>query len=102
MSARLNSGGEDTPIRVKALRTAFGEKVIHENLDLEVRRGEILGVVGGSGSGKSVLLNTILGLKHPDGGSVELFGRDIRDPPTDRSDVPTGGLVLLSQRPGER
>ncbi len=80
MSARLNSGGEDTPIRVKALRTAFGEKVIHENLDLEVRRGEILGVVGGSGSGKSVLLNTILGLKHPDGGSVELFGRDIRDP----------------------
>jgi phospholipid/cholesterol/gamma-HCH transport system ATP-binding protein len=80
VSARLNSGGEDTPIRVKALRTAFGEKVIHENLDLEVRRGEILGVVGGSGSGKSVLLNTILGLKHPDGGSVELFGRDIRDP----------------------
>lgn len=80
MSARLNCGGEDTPIRVKALRTAFGEKVIHENLDLEVRRGEILGVVGGSGSGKSVLLNTILGLKHPDGGSVELFGRDIRDP----------------------
>nr|WP_294443959.1 ATP-binding cassette domain-containing protein [uncultured Sphingomonas sp.] len=68
------------PIRVVGLRTAFGEKVIHEDLDLEVRRGEILGVVGGSGSGKSVLLNTILGLKAPDGGRVELFGRDSADP----------------------
>ena len=80
MSAPLDTGGEDVPIRVKDLRTAFGEKVIHEDLALEVRRGEILGVVGGSGSGKSVLLNTILGLKQPDGGSVELFGRDISDP----------------------
>ncbi|MHA3790631.1 ATP-binding cassette domain-containing protein [Sphingomonas sp. YL-JM2C] len=65
------------PIRVRGLRTAFGEKIIHDDLDLEVRRGEILGVVGGSGSGKSVLLNTILGLKRPDGGSVQILGRDI-------------------------
>jgi phospholipid/cholesterol/gamma-HCH transport system ATP-binding protein len=44
--------------------------VVHDNLDLEIRRGEILGIVGGSGSGKSVLINTILGLKQPDGGEI--------------------------------
>ena len=67
----METDAEDVPIRVKGLRTAFGDKVIHEDLGLEVKRGEILGVVGGSGSGKSVLLNTILGLKQPDGGSVD-------------------------------
>lgn len=74
-----SSDAGETPIRVSGLKTAFGENVIHEDLDLEVRRGEILGVVGGSGSGKSVLLNTILGLKRPDGGTVEIFGRNIDD-----------------------
>ncbi len=68
---------EDTPIRVAGLRTAFGDTVIHDDLDLEVRKGEILGLVGGSGTGKSVLLNTILGLKDPDGGKVELLGEDV-------------------------
>lgn len=77
MGSSSNAG--ETPIRVSGLKTAFGENVIHEDLDLEVRRGEILGVVGGSGSGKSVLLNTILGLKRPDGGTVEIFGRNIDD-----------------------
>ncbi|WP_336966455.1 ABC transporter ATP-binding protein [Sphingobium aquiterrae] len=75
------SGGvaDHPPVRVRGLRTAFGEKVIHDDLDLEVRRGEILGVVGGSGTGKSVLLNTILGLKRPDGGTVEILGRNIEE-----------------------
>jgi phospholipid/cholesterol/gamma-HCH transport system ATP-binding protein len=68
------------PIRVTGLRSAFGEHVVHDGLDLEARRGEILGLVGGSGTGKSVLLNTILGLKRPDGGHVEIFGRDVHDP----------------------
>ena len=67
------------PIRIRNLRTAYGDMVVHDGLNLEVRGGEILGVVGGSGSGKSVLLNTILGLRPPDGGSVEIFGQDIRD-----------------------
>lgn len=76
----MNGPGTDAPpIRVRGLRTAFGPKIIHEDLDLEVRSGEILGVVGGSGSGKSVLLNTILGLKQPDGGTVEILGRNIGD-----------------------
>ena len=68
------------PVRVCGLRNAFGANVIHDGLDLEVKRGEILAIVGGSGTGKSVLLNTILGLKRPEGGHVELFGRDVHDP----------------------
>lgn len=67
------------PITVSGLRTAFGDKVIHENLDLTIRRGEIVGLIGGSGTGKSVLLQTILGLKQPDGGEVRLFGEDVHD-----------------------
>jgi len=69
-----------SPVRVTNLRSAFGSHVIHDGLNLEMRKGEILGIVGGSGTGKSVLLNTILGLKHPDGGTVEIFGRDVHDP----------------------
>ena len=46
---------EAPPLRVTGLRTAFGKSVIHDGLDFEMRRGEILGIVGGSGTGKSVL-----------------------------------------------
>ena len=74
------------PIRVRGLRSTFGEHVVHDGLDLDVRRGEVLAVVGGSGTGKSVLLNTILGLKQPEGGRVEIFGRDVHDP-TAEADV---------------
>lgn len=64
-------------IEVKGLHTQFGDHVVHENLELTVRRGEILGVVGGSGSGKSVLLNSIIGLRTPDAGTIKVFGEDI-------------------------
>lgn len=70
----------DTPspiIRVRGLVTRFGTQTIHDKLDLDVRRGEILALVGGSGSGKSVLLRTIIGLKRPEGGTVEVFGREL-------------------------
>ena len=70
----------DAPvIRVRGLVTRFGASTIHEGLDLDVRRGEILAIVGGSGTGKSVLLRTILGLKAPDGGTVELLGKRLAD-----------------------
>ncbi|HEY2662629.1 MAG TPA: ATP-binding cassette domain-containing protein [Caulobacteraceae bacterium] len=65
------------PIVVEGLVSRFGDHVIHQGLDLVVRRGEVLGVVGGSGAGKSVLLNTLIGLKEPDGGSVKIFGYDL-------------------------
>lgn len=71
--------GEDCVIEVEGLRTVFGSQVVHDGVDLRVRRGEVLGVIGGSGAGKSVLLRTILGLKRPDGGRVRLFGEDVED-----------------------
>ncbi|HCW49347.1 MAG TPA: ABC transporter ATP-binding protein [Brevundimonas sp.] len=63
-------------IEVRCLLSQFGERVIHKDLDLNVRRGEIMGVVGGSGTGKTVLLNSIIGMKEPEGGEVRLFGED--------------------------
>ncbi|MGF1550724.1 MAG: ABC transporter ATP-binding protein [Sphingomonadaceae bacterium] len=66
-------------IDVEGLTNRFGEQVVHENLDLEVRRGEILGVVGGSGSGKSVLMRSIIGLQKPDAGNVRVFGENTVD-----------------------
>ena len=78
---RLNTSSFDpeaSPIEISGLVSRFGSTVVHDGLDLTVERGEVLGVVGGSGSGKSVLLNTIIGLKSPDAGSVKLFGQDMR------------------------
>ena len=67
----------DYPIKVHGLKNAFGDQVIHEGLDLEVRKGEILGVVGGSGTGKSVLMRSIIGLQIPVEGDIEVLGRSI-------------------------
>jgi phospholipid/cholesterol/gamma-HCH transport system ATP-binding protein len=70
------SDASATPvIRVQGLVSRFGSQVVHDGLDLEVRPNEIFGIVGGSGTGKSVLLRTILGLRAPDAGSVELYGK---------------------------
>jgi phospholipid/cholesterol/gamma-HCH transport system ATP-binding protein len=71
--------GFESIISVRGLRNSFGEQVVHEHLDLEVRRGEILGVVGGSGTGKSVLMRSIIGLQVPDEGSVTVFGESTLD-----------------------
>ena len=65
---------DENIIEVRGLRNSFGTQVVHENLDLDVRRGEILGVVGGSGTGKSVLMRSIIGLQVPDAGEVTVFG----------------------------
>jgi phospholipid/cholesterol/gamma-HCH transport system ATP-binding protein len=65
-------------IRVRGLVSRFGTQMVHDGLDMEVRSNEVFGVVGGSGTGKSVLMRTILGLREPDGGTVELYGRDVR------------------------
>jgi phospholipid/cholesterol/gamma-HCH transport system ATP-binding protein len=68
---------EPPVIQVRGLRTQFGEQVIHDGLDLDVRRGEVLGVVGGSGAGKSVLLREIVGLQHVSAGRIDVLGVDV-------------------------
>lgn len=65
---------DDIAISVRGLRNSFGPQVVHEGLDLDVRKGEILGVVGGSGTGKSVLMRSIIGLQIPDEGEIHVFG----------------------------
>ncbi len=72
---------EEAILEIKGLRTAFGPEVIHDDLDLTVRRGELLGIVGGSGTGKSVLLRSIIGLRRPDAGSIRIMGQDRTDRP---------------------
>jgi len=72
----LATGEENgSVIKIRGLVNGFGDKVIHDHIDLDVRRGEVLGVVGGSGSGKSVLLRSIIGLIRPKDGMVEVFGK---------------------------
>ncbi|MDX1626349.1 MAG: ATP-binding cassette domain-containing protein [Wenzhouxiangellaceae bacterium] len=75
MSGPVPDRSADPVVRVRGLVNRFDSTVVHDRLDLDVRRGEILGVVGGSGSGKSVLMRSILGLQRPQAGTVELFGR---------------------------
>jgi len=69
------------PIVVEGLVNRFGDQVVHEDLSLKVRRGEILGVVGGSGTGKSVLMRSIIGLQTPAEGEIEVLGRSMTGPP---------------------
>ncbi len=87
----------ETPlIDVRGLETRFGDHVVHQDLDLAVRRGEILGIVGGSGTGKSVLMNSILGLKRSDGGEILYEGRPMsRMPRAERDQLERGWGVLF-------
>jgi len=71
----------DIVISVRGLVNRFGSHVVHDGLDLDVRRGEVLGVVGGSGTGKSVLLRTIVGLQRPAAGSIRVLGTDVLSAP---------------------
>ena len=86
----------DFPIVVEGLKTAFGDHVIHEGLDLSVRRGEILGVVGGSGTGKSVLKRAIIGLQQLTAGNIEVLGDAISgDHSEDEIDIRSRWGVLF-------
>ena len=66
-------------ISVRGLCNAFGDQLIHKDLDLDVRKGEILGVVGGSGTGKSVLMRSIIGLQRPNAGEIDVLGENMID-----------------------
>ena len=95
---RPADGAPDNLIEVRGLLSQFGERTIHENLDLDLERGEVLGVVGGSGAGKTVLLNTIIGLKQPEGGTIRLLGHDRADlSSADAADIERRTGVLFQQ-----
>jgi phospholipid/cholesterol/gamma-HCH transport system ATP-binding protein len=68
---------DELAVEVRGVVNRFGRQVVHDGLDMQVRRGEVFGILGGSGSGKSVLLRTILGLRHPQAGSVLVEGVDM-------------------------
>ena len=72
-------------ITIRGLRNSFGEQVVHDQLDLEVRRGEIIGVVGGSGTGTSVLMRSIIGLQTPQAGEIEVLGENMVGRPEDEA-----------------
>jgi phospholipid/cholesterol/gamma-HCH transport system ATP-binding protein len=79
MAAWNEPDGPPPIIRLRGIVNRFGRQVVHDGVDLDVRRGEVLGIVGGSGSGKSVLLRTIIGLNRPAEGSIEVLGRAMQD-----------------------
>jgi phospholipid/cholesterol/gamma-HCH transport system ATP-binding protein len=70
---------QENIVEARGLRVGFDDHVVLDGLELEVHRGEVLGIVGGSGSGKSVLLLTILGLLPPRAGSVQVFGQELTE-----------------------
>ncbi len=90
----MTGDAKESIIRLRGLVNGFGDKVIHDHIDLDVHRGEVLGVVGGSGAGKSVLLRSIIGLIRPMEGIVEVFGK-----PTS-GDIEGGAMRQLEMRWG--
>jgi len=93
------AGPHDHVISIRGLVNRFGKQVVHDGLDLEVRRDEVLGIVGGSGTGKSVLLRSILGLHAPNAGRIEVLGEEIhyqRPGPCTKWGVLFQGGALLS------
>ena len=85
-------------IEVRGLCNRFDQQVVHHDLALDLYRGEVLGVVGGSGTGKSVLLRSILGLSRPDAGSVRVFGEALLELPPGRRSQLERRFGVLYQR----
>ncbi|MEO3429636.1 ABC transporter ATP-binding protein [Pelagibius sp. CAU 1746] len=76
--ATAPAAGEAVPkIQIRGLTKAFGDKVVLDGIDLDIHKGESMLVIGGSGSGKSVLLKCILGLLHPEAGSIKVDGEEV-------------------------
>ena len=85
--------GRDVVLRLRDIRTQFGSNVVHDKLDFDMFRGEIVGLVGGSGTGKSVLLRTIIGLNRAHRGRIEMLG-------VDTSELSARDLRALQARTG--
>ncbi len=80
MTTSANTDNNEHIIDIAHLCTQFGRTVIHQDLNLQIQRGEIFSIVGGSGSGKTVLIRQILGLETPKRGVIKVFGEDIHAP----------------------
>ncbi|PZR37272.1 MAG: ABC transporter ATP-binding protein, partial [Ectopseudomonas oleovorans] len=89
---------QETIIEVRDLCNQFGTQVVHQHLDFDLYRGEILGVVGGSGTGKSVLLRSIVGLRQPNAGTVRVFGEELLSLPAERRSQLERRFGVLYQR----
>jgi phospholipid/cholesterol/gamma-HCH transport system ATP-binding protein len=79
LGSTLEGDRKSFAVSIRGLVNRFGKQVVHDGLDLDIKRGEVMGIVGGSGSGKSVLLRTILGLNRPAEGDILLLGENQRD-----------------------
>lgn len=91
-----DASAKDAIIRVRDLRVGFGERLVLDGLDLDVMRGEILGFVGASGAGKSVLMRTIIGLLPKRGGAIEVLGTNLNEASDDaRRDIERRWGVLF-------
>ncbi|HET6182719.1 MAG TPA: ATP-binding cassette domain-containing protein [Acetobacteraceae bacterium] len=91
------SGGAPLKIRIRGLRKSFGRKVVLDGVDLDVPAASVMVVIGGSGSGKSVLLKCILGLIEPDAGAIEIDGRDILKMSAREREAVRGRIGMLFQ-----
>jgi len=88
-------GGAEPILKVRGLENRFGEQTVHKDLDLDVQTGEIIGVVGGSGTGKSVLMRAILGLRTPQAGDIHVLGVDaLNSSPKERLKIERNSGVL--------
>lgn len=97
MNPPMTTKPGDIIIRVRGLTVAFGTRTVLENLDMDVRRGEVLGVVGASGTGKSVTLRAIVGLVEPQAGEIEVFGVDMRKDSAERRSIERRWGILFQQ-----
>ena len=87
-------------IELKGVTTRFGEHIVHDGIDLDVRRGEIFALIGGSGSGKSTLLREMILLKRPDAGTIRVLGVDLADLAGDAATALRRRLGVMFQHGG--
>src|SRR3954471_10303350 len=93
----MSQPGQFPKIRLRNLRKSFGDKLVLDGIDLDIMPGTSMVVIGGSGSGKSVLLKCILGLIEPDAGTVEIDGTDLLSLPRSEQEAARSRIGMLFQ-----